>query len=133
MTLEHLVLLPQGGPGNRMRAIASAKRLSQIAGARCSVAWDWLDYEALFERDPAIEVIPALSAGLASDYSAMRTLLNNEGGSHEARRIPLDGPADIVLESSHCFVADSKTAGRHCRLILPCLPRLGETSWRPQG
>jgi hypothetical protein len=123
LPLEHFVLLPRGGLGNRMRAIASAKRLCQIAGARCSIVWDWSDYEALFERDPAIEVIPALSADLARDYSAMRTLLNNEGGSPEVRRMPLDGPAGIVLESSHCFVATSDAKPLNESDLVPWLPQ----------
>jgi hypothetical protein len=107
LALEHLVLLPRGGLGNRMRAIASAKRLCQMAGARCSVVWDWQDYDALFEHDAALEVSPVLSEELARNYSAMRTLLNDEGGSPEVRRIPLDGPAGIVLDSCHCFTATS--------------------------
>ncbi len=106
-----------------MRAIASAKRLCQMADARCSVVWDWQDYEALFEPDPAIDVIAELSEGLARNYSAMRTLLNDEGGSPELRRIPLDGPTGVVLDSCHCFGATSDVKPIDKAGLLPWLAR----------
>ena len=106
-----------------MRAIASAKRLCQMADARCSVVWDWRDYEALFEPDASINVIPELPNRMAPNYSAMRTLLDDEGGSPETRRIPLDGPAGIVLESCHCFGTTSD--------VRP-MNEAGLLSWLPQ-
>lgn len=123
MTLEHLVLIPQGGLCNRMRAIASAKRLCQMAGARCSVVWNWPDYASLFRPDPSIELLASLPGDMAHRYRAMRTLMNDEGGSPENRRIPLDGPAGIVLESCHCFAAESD--GR-------TVDEVGLVSWLPQ-
>jgi hypothetical protein len=123
LALEHLVLLPQGGLGNRMRAIASARRLCQIAGARCSIVWDWPDYAALFEHDPTLDVSLTLSAALACGYSAMRTLPNGEGGSPETRRIPLDGPAGIFLDSCHCFGATSDAKAPDEGGVVTWLPR----------
>ena len=127
MALKHLILLPQGGLANRMRAIASAKRLCRMSGARCSILWDWQDYEALFEPDPAIETIAELPAALARDYSAMRTRLDFEGGSPETWRIPLDGPAGIVLESCHCFSAASDERLMDERSLLRWLPQPSRT------
>jgi len=120
VSLEHLILIPQGQLANRMRAIASAKRVSQMAGARCSIVWTWPDYMALFQPDSSIELLPSLPEELADRYHAMRTPL---GGSPETRRIPLDGPAGIVLESCHCFAANSD--GRP-------MDEVGLVRWLPQ-
>jgi hypothetical protein len=106
-----------------MRAIASAKRLCQMAGARCSVVWDWGDYGALFESDAAIEVIGRLPDEIARSYSTIRTLMNEEGGSPETRRIPLDGPAGILLDSCHCFGAPSDPEPMDEKGVLAWLPR----------
>jgi hypothetical protein len=123
VTLEHLVLIPQGELANRMRAIASAKRVSQIAGARCSIVWNWPDYETLFQRDRSISLLPSLPEDLEHRYHAMRTLMNEEGGSPETRRIPLDGPAGIVLKSCHCFAAASDGKPMDEAGLVPWLPQ----------
>lgn len=123
VTLEHLVLIPQGQLANRMRAIASAKRVSQMAGARCSVVWNWPDYQALFQPDSSIELLPSLPEELADRYHAMRTSTNTRGGS---RRIPLDGPAGIILESCHCFGASSDGKPMDEAGLIPWLPRPSE-------
>ncbi len=106
-SLEHLVIVPTLGLANRMRAIASAKRLAQSCGARCTVVWDWQDYNALFAADPTIEVIPQLSEDMVRTYYPMRTKKDREGGTPENRRIPLNGPTRIVLSSCHCFSSQS--------------------------
>jgi hypothetical protein len=55
--LEHLILAPQNGLCNRLRAIASARRICQRFGARCSVVWDWGDFWHFFAPMPDIEVL----------------------------------------------------------------------------
>jgi len=123
VTLEHLVLIPYGQLSNRMRTIASAKRVCEIAGARCSIVWNWPDYEALFHNDPSISLLPSLPDDLGQRYRAMRTLMNEEGGSPETRRIPLDGPAGIVLKSCHCFAAPSDGKPIDESGLVPWLPQ----------
>jgi len=102
VTLEHLILIPYGQLANRMRAIASAKRVSQMVGARCSIVWNWPDYEALFQRDPSISLLPSLPEGLEHRYHAMRTLMNDEGGvardpAHSSRRTARHRPEELPL------------------------------------
>jgi hypothetical protein len=46
--LEHLILSPLGGLCNRLRAIASARRLCRRTGAKCSVIWNWGDFGRFF-------------------------------------------------------------------------------------
>lgn len=94
-----------------------------MAGARCSVVWDWGDYGTLFEPDPALEVIGRLPDGIVRGYRSMRTLMNEEGGSPESRRIPLDGPTRILLESCHCFTALSDPEPMDEKALLAWLPR----------
>jgi hypothetical protein len=131
VTLEHLVLIPKAGLANRMRAIASARRVSQMAGARCSIVWNWPDYEALFQHDPSIELLPSLPEDLVRGYRVMRTAMDHEGGSPETWRVPLDGPAGIVLESCHCFSASSDGKPMDEAGLLPWLaqPADGIRDW----
>ncbi len=122
-SLEHLVVVPLGGLGNRMRVIACAKRLAQMSGARCTVIWDWGDYEALFEKDPAIDVLPAIPEGLVASYHTRRVLADHEGGTRENRRIPLDGPSGIIVSSYVCFCAAGEPENPYEAALLPWAPR----------
>jgi hypothetical protein len=105
--LRHLVVVPQFGLGNRLRAIASAKRLAQMAGARCSVYWDWPDYEVLFEKDPEIEILSELPSDLRKTHALMWTKTTKQKGTPENRRVPLDRFQGIVLYSCHSFCAEN--------------------------
>src|SRR5260221_4438805 len=64
-----------------------------------------------------------MSADLAHDSSAMRPRMNNGGGYPELRQIRLDGPAGIVLESSHCFVTTSDAKPLNESDLVPWLPQ----------
>jgi hypothetical protein len=55
--LEHLILVPKSGLCNRLRAIASARRLCHRLGARCSLVWDWGDFWQYFAAIPALDVL----------------------------------------------------------------------------
>jgi hypothetical protein len=55
--LEHLILVPEAGLCNRLRAIASARRLCQRVGAKCSLVWDWGDFEHFFAPVAALDVL----------------------------------------------------------------------------
>jgi hypothetical protein len=102
--LRSLTLIPTGGIGNRLRAIASARRLCKIVGARCSIIWDWGNYEDFFEPLSDASVIQEIRSQsqvqirhrpVSIDPSALRTvdvtaesveLVSGTvfGGSHEA-------------------------------------------------
>lgn len=119
-TLQHLVVEPRNGLCNRIRVIAAAKRLSAMSGARCTIVWNWLDYESLFEPDPTIEIVnrfPALPAG----HLRLQPLLDRRAALHQ--RLPLDGPACIAITTCHPFgsKADLHYLGMHQLL-----------SWLPQ-
>jgi hypothetical protein len=102
-----------------MRAIAAAKRLCQMSGARCTVVWDWQDYEALFARDPAIEVVAQIPPDLAPTYQIMQTSMTGT----EHRCVPLDGMQGIILTSQHCFGATSDPKTLDEFDLLPWLPQ----------
>ncbi len=118
-SLEHLVLVPRSGLANRMRAVAAAKRLCQMSGARCTVVWDWPDYSALFAKDPAIEVVSQIPPDLAPKYGVMQTSMTGT----EHRCVPLDGPRGIILTSQHCFGATSDPGPLNEFDLLPWLPQ----------
>lgn len=46
--LQHLIIAPTAGICNRMRVIASARRLCRRHGARCSLVWSWGDFHDYF-------------------------------------------------------------------------------------
>src|SRR5262245_14328154 len=87
--LEHLILYPKGGLCNRMRAIASARRLCSRAGARCTIAWDWGDYRAVFEDDTEWVPYDPLRDTIPNGFHHIRNLLWGEGGTTKNRRIPV--------------------------------------------
>ena len=122
-SLEHLVLVPRSGLANRMRAIAAAKRLCQMSGARCTVVWDWQNYEALFAPDFAIEVVSQIPPDLAATYKVMQTSMT--GAEH--RCVPLDGPRGIILTSQHCFGATNEPKSLNEFDLLPWLPQPART------
>src|SRR5207248_6143689 len=109
----------RSGLANRMRAIAAARRLSQLAGARCTIVWDWGDYGALFERDSDIEVISRIPPDLAVKYLRIRS---NVTGTDQ-RCVPLDGPAGIILTSQHCCGATTGAESLNEFDLLPWMPR----------
>jgi hypothetical protein len=121
--LEHLVIVPTEGLANRMRAIASAKRLCELSGARCTVVWNWQDYEALFAPDPAIEVVPRIPQDAVGTHRAMQTKTTRQGGTPENRRIPLDGPPRIIMTSPHAFGATSDGKAVDTCELVPWIPR----------
>jgi hypothetical protein len=57
--LRRLTLVPLSGMCNRLRAIASARRLCTQLGARCSVVWDWGDFWRFFAPLPDLKVVGA--------------------------------------------------------------------------
>jgi hypothetical protein len=107
--LEHLILVPHGGLCNRLRAIASARRVCAAAGARCSVVWEWGAPDALFEPVPDVAWLPRLPADTAG-HLRLRHLLLHEGGSPTNRRVPTRGPAGVVLSSHHVFSAEEEAS-----------------------
>lgn len=54
--LSHLVLYPDGGICNRLRAIASARRLCKLLKARCSVVWNWGNFNDYFVKPGDLEI-----------------------------------------------------------------------------
>jgi hypothetical protein len=57
--LRHLILIPHSGMCNRLRAVASARRLCKLLGAKCTLVWDWGCFEDFFEHLPDINIIPS--------------------------------------------------------------------------
>jgi hypothetical protein len=62
LLLRHLILMPTGGLCNRLRAIASARRLCAMSGARCTLLWDWGDFGRFFVETPDLEVCRKIRA-----------------------------------------------------------------------
>ncbi|MCI0360699.1 MAG: hypothetical protein L0211_19655 [Planctomycetaceae bacterium] len=55
--LEHLIVAPVEGLCNRMRVIASARRLCRRCGARLSIIWDWGEFTRFFAPLPDADVV----------------------------------------------------------------------------
>jgi hypothetical protein len=107
--LRHLVIHPRGGLCNRLRAIASAKRLCSKTGARCTVVWDWGDYGALF--DDGTEWLPYTDQMdwkqnlILPGYHHIRHLHPQEGGTLENRRVPVTTYPGIAVISWYVYGA----------------------------
>jgi hypothetical protein len=130
--LEHLVVYPISGLCNRMRAIASAKRLCARAGARCTILWDWGDYRALFDDDT--EWIPHTAEmdwrrdRLVPGYHHIRHLAPAEGGSRRTWRVPVTTYSRIAVTSRFVFCAAEERLLRRYTVyeeqdVMPWFPR----------
>jgi hypothetical protein len=107
--LEHLIIYPISGLCNRLRAIASAKRLCSKAEARCTIVWDWGDYRTFF--DDATEWVPYTASmdwkqnRIAPDYHHICHLSPYEGGSRRSWRVPVTTYSHIAVTSRFVFCA----------------------------
>jgi hypothetical protein len=108
--LEHLVLIPNGGWANRLRAIASARRLAARERFRLTVVWTWGDPLEYFKPVPSIEWV-AERPPAAGSYEHRRHLLQGEGGNLSNRVLDLEGPnPGVVLSSCYNFGARNEPA-----------------------
>ena len=107
--LEHLVVYPRAGLCNRMRAIASAKRLCSKAGARCSIVWDWGDYRAFLDDETEwmryTESMDWRRNLIVPGYHHIRHLSLREGGSRRNWRVPVTTHPRIAVTSAYVFCA----------------------------
>jgi hypothetical protein len=107
--LEHLVIHPRGGLCNRLRAIASAKRLCAKTGARGTIVWDWGDYRALFNDDtewiPYTDQMNWQQNVIIPGYHHIRHLHPQDGGTSDNRRVPVTTYPHIAVISWYIFCA----------------------------
>ncbi len=118
--LQHLVVEPCYGLCNRIRVIAAARRFAALYGVRCTLVWNWLDYESLFEADPTIEIVsrfPALPAG----YLHLKPLLDDHSALHQ--RLPLDVASGIAITTCHSLGSPADLHYFGMRELLPWLPQ----------
>ncbi len=134
--LEHLVIYPRAGLCNRMRAIASAKRLCSRSGARCTIVWDWGDYHALFDDDTEwIPYSPPMNWTknfLIPGYHHIRHLALREGGSRRSWRVPVTTYPRVALTSWFVFcAAEERLLRRYTayeeQAVIPWLPKPSAT------
>ena len=108
--LRRLSLVGTNGLCNRLRAIASARRLCAILSARCSIVWDWGEYTSLFEpccrlqatngREVPMRCLLILAAGL---FVWVVCGCATEDGVVSATGCPWCGGVGKVIDSSLLF------------------------------
>jgi hypothetical protein len=103
--LKHLIVEPRGGLCNRLRAIASAKRLCTMHHIRGTILWTWGDYDELLQTDPTMEWIAKIPAKIEKSYTRVRHLLAMEGGNYQNRRIWVTKETGIILSTLYAFNA----------------------------
>ncbi|HTB79577.1 MAG TPA: hypothetical protein VK717_01690 [Opitutaceae bacterium] len=101
--LKHLIIVPEEGLCNRIRAIAAAKRVCSVTGARCTVIWPWGDYHALFKQEAAVDWLPEIPAGIEKYYYKIRHLTRDSGGNHKNRRISINDHEHLIVFSQFSF------------------------------
>ncbi len=104
--LEHLVLIPRGGLANRMRAIASARRLCGGMLARLTVLWEWGDPLELFAADQGVEWVRALPD--VEGYQSITHKRWKEGGDRNNRKVPTRGTRGVLVRSQFVFGAEEE-------------------------
>jgi hypothetical protein len=93
--LEHLIVAPCEGLCNRLRAIASARRLCRRFEARCSIVWDWDEFTRFFVPLPDADVVR-----LGSLCVSRRESFHN--GEGVERRVDVRVPT-VKLRTCHLF------------------------------
>jgi hypothetical protein len=114
----HLILVPVGGICNRLRAIGSAVRLCRLAGARCSVVWDWGDFWHFFSAMPNIEILRSAPRG---EGLQIRHVPVHRDPSREVTL----SRGSVELHSGYVFWRQGE-ARIGVRDVLPFLPRLSD-------
>jgi hypothetical protein len=89
--LQNLTLIPHSGLCNRLRAIASARRLCADVAAQCCVVWDWGEYASFFEPSPDISVVPSVCD---TPDIVIR---------HQPTRINSNRTVDVTVQSARVF------------------------------
>ncbi len=102
--LEHLFVVPMGGLCNRISVIASAKRLCAINQIRCTMLWDWGNYNSLFAREPTLDFLNPKSFN-SSGIHLIKHRRPHKGGNPTNWRIPISTHQKIVLRSRYVFCA----------------------------
>ena len=106
--LEHLIVVPRGGLCNRIRAIASGRRICAATLARLTVVWEWGDPLELFAPGQGIEWVPELGqAGTGGGYVEIHHRLFRDGGNEGNRRITTGAPR-VVVHSQYVFCGEDE-------------------------
>ena len=125
LMLKHLVISPRSGLGNRLRAIASARRLCDLCGARCTVHWTWGNFEDFFSMDGSLDWTPVISA-YKKNYRFFKLLITNRGGTPENRRVWISKYQGIIVDSCHIFNSFEENKLISYRDLQPWLMRPAE-------
>jgi hypothetical protein len=124
--LNHLVLVPTGGLGNRLLALASARRLCGGCRARCTVLWDWGNYETFFARSADLDVLPISRRPALEAYYELQHRLKAEGGSRQNHRVPTTSHERILLTTCFPFGAAEEPHLTSLRPLAEWLPAVAE-------
>jgi hypothetical protein len=108
--LEHLILRPKAGLGNRLQAICSARRLSLKYGFKLTLCWDWGDFHRLFQPVPGMDWIPSIPPEGETSYRNIALQLLPPEIAHRGQRVPMTGYRWIVLHAAHMFCATEEEA-----------------------
>jgi hypothetical protein len=120
--LEHLVISPSSGLGNRLRSIASAKRVCEISKARCTVHWTWGDFHRFFRSDSVLDWAPKIPADWAETYCHVKHLLTKQGGNRENRRVWITKHKGIIVHTCQIFNAFEEEGFITSQDLRPWLP-----------
>ncbi len=118
--LQHLILIPSGGLCNRLRTIASARRLCSQSNARCSVLWSWGNFRRYFCGVPDVRFYRKLRAEVDASICHYPHRLNPR------RVVDVTVPV-IAVQSAYVFWGshESPLELRDLKRWLPALhPRL---------
>lgn len=122
--LEHLITVPLAGLGNRMRVIASARRLCALHGARCTVMWNWGRPGLFFAAAPDVEWSESLDG--TEGYTVVRHVGEGKGGRPEDRLVPTREHRRLIVHSCYVFSAREEGELSSESALKPWLPRPSE-------
>lgn len=124
ITLEHLFVRPKGGIGNRLRAVAAAKRLCSLTGARGSIVWPEGNYNHLLAADPALDVVVEEPCG--PDVCRLTLPYFVEGGNQESWVVPVSEDAVVFVHTGFFFGAKEEPVVRVEEVVGDWLPHPAE-------
>lgn len=120
--LENILLIPNGGICNRLRAIASSRRITDKYGINTQCYWDWGDHEQIFAKDELTNFVSEIPKWKPSEFLSI--IHKKTGGYWEDRLIPVNLSPKIKLESQFIFdIADSTDKPLNISDILQWLPK----------
>jgi hypothetical protein len=120
--IKTFFLLPHDGLCNRLRAIASARRICQACSIQLKIFWEWGQFERLFDTALDFDIISDSSL-LPANARIVHHPRAIAGGTYQSRLVKFVDTSALVLHSAWLFGYEGEETPITERGLSQWLPR----------